>query len=192
MKLPASLAASLLERGMLPDWTVRLGIRQILRQRLTEERRLQRKERFLRELASSAIAVNTDAANAQHYELPAAFFEHILGPHLKYSACYRDHVTNALADAERRMLALTARRAEMTDGQRILELGCGWGSLTLYMAACYPQAHIVAVSNSRSQRAFILAKATERGLANVDVVTADINRFDPRDHGHDEPFDRIV
>ena len=122
------------------------------------------------------IAIDTDKANEQHYELPAGFFAHVLGPHLKYS-CALWAAGDTLADAEERMLALTCARAGIRDGQNILELGCGWGSLTLWIASRYPAASITAVSNSASQREFILARARSRGLANVSVVTADANDF---------------
>ena len=179
----------LLERGAIPDPIVRAGIRSLLRSRLKEESRLNRKARFIDELRQSPIALHTEAANAQHYEVPAAFFEHVLGPHLKYSSGLWEPGTRTLADAERAMLALTVSRAGLVDGDRILELGCGWGSLTLYMAARFPASRIVAVSNSSSQRAFIEARAKERGLDNISVITADMNTFEPP---AGLVFDRVV
>jgi cyclopropane-fatty-acyl-phospholipid synthase len=189
-----SLRDAILERDVLPDPLVRAGIRQVLRQRLREERerdedgQRRRLERFVAQLRSSPIAVQTGAANAQHYEVPAEFFELVLGPRMKYSCgLWPDTPADpdALPRAEEAMLALTCERAELADGQRILELGCGWGSLTLYMAERFPHARIVAVSNSASQRAFIERRAADRGLQNVRVVTADMNDFDPADR-----FDR--
>jgi cyclopropane-fatty-acyl-phospholipid synthase len=142
---------------------------------------------FAREMAERPIAEHADAANTQHYEVPAAFFENCLGPHLKYSCALYRNASDTLADAEAHALAETAAHAGLADGQRILELGCGWGSLTLWMAQAFPNARITAVSNSASQRAFILARAQQRGLGNVEVVTCDMNVFDPG-----ERFDRIV
>ncbi|MEN5081679.1 cyclopropane-fatty-acyl-phospholipid synthase family protein [Bosea sp. TWI1241] len=142
---------------------------------------------FARDMAAFPIAVHADAANAQHYEVPAAFFDAILGPQRKYSCCYYDGPGVTLAQAEEAALALTAEHAGLADGQAILELGCGWGSLSLWMAAHYPAARIVSVSNSASQRAFIEAQASQRGLSNLRVVTADMNAF-----ATDERFDRVV
>lgn len=182
----------MLETGVLPDAIVRRGIRQVLRARLRQEQRLQRTQAFAQTLSASPIAVATDRANAQHYEVPAAFFAQVLGPHLKYSACLWDPSTRTLAQAEDSMLALTATRADLHDGQRVLELGCGWGSLTLYMAEHFPASTIVAVSNSQSQRAFIETTAARRGLHNVRVITADMNSFSPASAGIAERFDRVV
>lgn len=142
---------------------------------------------FAREMAEHPIALHTDAANAQHYEVPAAFFEQVLGPGRKYSCCYYADPGDGLATAEETALALTAEHADLADGQEILELGCGWGSLSLWMAQAYPRARIVAVSNSGSQRAFIDQRARERGLGNLRVITADMNDF-----ATGERFDRVV
>jgi cyclopropane-fatty-acyl-phospholipid synthase len=142
---------------------------------------------FAREMAERPIAEHTDAANAQHYEVPAGFFENCLGPQLKYSCALYRSPADTLAEAEEHALRETAEHAGLADGQRILELGCGWGSLSLWMAAAYPNARITAVSNSASQRAFILARAQERGLGNLEVITCDMNRFEPPG-----AFDRVV
>jgi len=188
----ARLRDAVLEADLLPDAIVRAGIRQILRERLRQEderdevRQRERLDRFARDLRKGPIAVHTDAANAQHYDVPAEFFELVLGPQMKYS-CGLWETAVTLRQAEDDMLRLTCERAVLADGQRILELGCGWGSLTLHMAARFPASTIVAVSNSASQRAFIERRAAERGVANVRVVTADMNEFDAT-----EPFDRIV
>lgn len=171
----------LAERGLVPDALLRLGIRRLCAQRLREEHAgtmeaaWDRFQGLLRELRGSPIAIETDAANAQHYELPPAFFQACLGRRLKYSACYWDARARDLDAAEERMLALYAERAELADGQRILELGCGWGSLTLWMAERLPGARITAVSNSAAQRRFIEERARERGLANLEVLTCDVN-----------------
>lgn len=142
---------------------------------------------FVEAMAHFRIAERTDAANRQHYEVPTAFFEKVLGPRLKYSCCLYDHPGVELAEAEEAALAETCAHADLKDGQTILELGCGWGSLTLWMAKTYPGSTIRAVSNSRTQREHILARAAERGLANLEVVTADITDFET-----DTRYDRIV
>jgi cyclopropane-fatty-acyl-phospholipid synthase len=142
---------------------------------------------FAREMAERPIAEHTDAANAQHYEVPAEFFLNCLGPQLKYSSALYLNPSDTLADAEEHGLRETAQHADLQDGQRILELGCGWGSLSLWMARTYPNARITAVSNSASQKAFILARAQERGLGNLEVITCDMNQFEAPG-----AFDRIV
>lgn len=142
---------------------------------------------FARDMATFPIAMHTDAANAQHYEVPAAFFDLVLGPRRKYSCCYYADPGDSLATAEDAALALTAEHAGLADGQDILELGCGWGSLSLWMAARYPNSRIVSVSNSASQRAFIEGRAAREGLGNLRVVTADMNEF-----AISERFDRVV
>lgn len=176
-------ALGLAERGLLPDAVIRRGIRRLCAERLEIERgkgvesSWQRFGGLLDELATSSIAIETDAANAQHYELPPRFFELCLGSRLKYSACWWDENTPSLDAAEERMLSTYADRAELADSQRILELGCGWGSLTLWMAERFPAARITAVSNSSAQRRYIEACCAERGFGNVRVITEDINRL---------------
>jgi len=185
---------AVLEKNLLPDRALRLGIRRLLRQRLREEGEggleasHDRFMRFLETLKASPVAINTADANDQHYELPPAFFRLVLGRNLKYSSCFWPEGTRTLDQAEEAMLALTAARAGLQDGQRILELGCGWGSLSLWMAERFPGAEITAVSNSVPQREFILGQARERGLGNLKVLTADMNSFDPP--GRD--YDRVV
>jgi cyclopropane-fatty-acyl-phospholipid synthase len=186
------------ERGWLPDGLVRLGMRQLLRRRLRDEgawdgeRRARRLNRLLDELRASPIAIDTQAANTQHYEVPPGFFEAHLGTQLKYSCCLYPSGAETLDQAESAMLAQYAERAELADGQRILDLGCGWGSLALWLAARYPNARIVALSNSRGQRAFIEARAAERGLLNLSVVTGNIVDFDFTAAQLGAGFDRIV
>jgi cyclopropane-fatty-acyl-phospholipid synthase len=181
------------ERGLVPDWLVRIGIRRLCAMRLREEGRgdvAERQERLMRWVETcrtSEVAVHTDAANVQHYEVPPAFFEKVLGPRLKYSCGLWPPGVEDLAGSELAMLEETARRARIEDGQRILDLGCGWGALTLFLAERHPRARILAVSNSRDQRAFVEARARERGLSNVEVVTADARTFDT-----DRRFDRVV
>ncbi len=142
---------------------------------------------FAADMDRFPVAIHADAANAQHYELPPEFFAEALGPNRKYSSCYFDRPDASLGEAEDRALALTMEHADLRDGQRILELGCGWGSLSLAMARRFPSSTILAVSNSRPQRASIEAAAAREGLNNLAVVTADMNEFAaPR------RFDRIV
>jgi cyclopropane-fatty-acyl-phospholipid synthase len=183
----------LAERGLLPDPLIRLGIRRLCAQRLRDEgagdvaQAWRRFDQVLAQLRGSPLAIETDAANRQHYELPAAFFAHCLGARLKYSCGYYPRGDETLDEAELAMLQLYAERAGLADGQHILELGCGWGSLTLWLAERYPAARITAVSNSRSQREFILARAAARGLRNVEVLTCDVNRLQL-----DRRYDRVL
>lgn len=171
-----SFAIRLMERGLLPDFLIQKGIRGRLAERLVQEAGRD-PAAFLGSMRSGPVAVDTGAANSQHYEVPASFFETVLGPRLKYSSCYWPAGVDTLAAAEESMLALCCERAGLSDGMDILELGCGWGSLTLYMAEKFPQARITAISNSASQAAFIRARAKERGLHHVAVHTCDINVF---------------
>lgn len=178
---------------MVPDFFIRAGIRAMLAQKLREESSatVEAENRklldFLKELRSSPIALATDSANRQHYELPTRFFELVLGPRLKYSSGLWMKASDDLATAEENMLSLYAGRAELEDGQRILDLGCGWGSLSLYLAENFPGSHITSISNSRVQREFIERKARSLGLGNLEVVTADISSFDT-----EQRYDRIL
>lgn len=181
---PASGLLGLAERGLIADTLLRSGIRRLCAQRLRTERnggigaQAARFAERIDELRRSPIAIRTDAANAQHYELPPEFFQLCLGPRLKYSACYYPSGRETLAEAESAMLDLYGERAELRDGQTILELGCGWGSLTLWMAERYPNSSITAVSNSHSQRVHIEEQCRRRGYANVHVITQDVNALD--------------
>ena len=169
------------ELGRIPDWLLRRVIRRMLRQRLAAIDAVRadpdRDRQFAELMAAQPVALVPERANEQHYEVPAAFFAHVLGRHRKYSSCLYPNGAIDLAQAEARALAETAEHAALADGQDILELGCGWGSLTLWMAAHYPASRITAVSNSASQREFIEARAQERGLGNVQIVTCDMNDF---------------
>ena len=169
---------SLLDSGRVPDAVIRYGIRRLLADRLRAER-ARGEDAFLRELDASPVAVATREANEQHYEVPARFYELVLGKRLKYSSGLWSEGVRDLDGAEQAMLELYAQRARLADGQRVLELGCGWGSLTLWLAERFPASRITGVSNSASQRAFILGRAAERGLDNVEIVTADMNEFRP-------------
>lgn len=193
LALLVRLGEGWLEQGLLPDWLIRAAIRRLCAQRLREESAggpaevAARKERLVAELLRSPVAIETRAANDQHYEVPADFYRMVLGPHLKYSCAYWPAGVRTLAEAERAMLELYCQRARLADGQAILELGCGWGSLSLFLAQRFPRSRVVGVSNSRSQREFILERAGERGLANLEIRTADMNEFDAG-----EQFDRVV
>lgn len=184
----------LCERGLVPDVLTRYGIRRLSAQRLREEGAFDlpaadaRFRALLDALRQSPIAIETAAANEQHYEVPTRFFELCLGKRLKYSSCLYPTGSEDLDAAEEAMLAMYGERAELADGQRILELGCGWGSLTLWMAERFPKAHITGVSNSRTQREHILAQAARRGLGNVEIITCDVNRLELPDN----TFDRTV
>lgn len=186
------------ERGWIPDALVRAGMRKLMRQRLVDEGafdgelRSRRFNRLLEELRASPIAIETDAANTQHYELPPSFFEAHLGLHLKYSCCLYPEGNETLEQGELAMLESYVERAGLADGQRILELGCGWGSLSLWLAKRFPKARIVALSNSHGQRAFIEARAAERGLRNLTVLTGNIVNFEFEGERADIQFDRVI
>ncbi|MFO0979447.1 MAG: cyclopropane-fatty-acyl-phospholipid synthase family protein [Planctomycetaceae bacterium] len=183
----------LAESGRLPDAAVRVGIRSLLKSRLktlqadSPEQLAERFRTFLNEACSGPVAIVPEKANEQHYEVPAAFFEKSLGPHRKYSCCYWPEGCVSLKEAEEHALRLTCEHAALANGQKILELGCGWGSLSLWMAEHYPQSQITALSNSHSQRAYIEGEAARRGLSNLRIITCDVNDFQTT-----ETFDRVV
>ena len=179
-------ATGLAERGYLPAPLLRAGVRRLCAQRLTSLADGP-DPCFLETMESGPVALVPELANEQHYEVPSAFFGIVLGPARKYSSCYWAEGTTTLAEAETDALSRTCRNAGLRDGQTILELGCGWGSLTLWMAEKYPGATITAVSNSSSQRSFIMSVARARGLANVEVITTDVNDLQLAGR-----FDRIV
>jgi cyclopropane-fatty-acyl-phospholipid synthase len=177
------------ERVPLPDLLIRIAIRQLCSRTAARFAAgdTHGDAGFAREMADRAIAEHTGAANAQHYEVPAAFFGRVLGPNRKYSSCFYRSPASTLQEAEEEALRQTVDHAGLADGQTILELGCGWGSLSLFMARQFPKAKIVAVSNSHSQRMYIQGEGAARGLTNLSVITADMNGFDPG-----RQFDRIV
>jgi cyclopropane-fatty-acyl-phospholipid synthase len=177
------------ERVPLPDVVIRSGIQQLCSRTAARlaNADVESDATFAKQMAVRAIAEHTDAANAQHYEVPAAFFARVLGPNRKYSSCFYKEPESTLQEAEEEALRQTVEHADLADGQAILELGCGWGSLSLWMARQFPLAAITAVSNSQSQRAYIEAEAKTRGLTNLTVITQDMNAFDPG-----RTFDRIV
>ncbi len=193
-----SLAINWSERGLIPDYAIRAGIRRLAEARLKEisaddcESGASLQTAFIASMKEAAIAPVPELANQQHYEVPAEFFQYCLGKHRKYSSCYWDKSTTTLDQAEKLALQLTCTHAGIENGQHILELGCGWGSLTLWMAQHYPKSQITGVSNSNSQREYILQQAQKRGLSNVHILTCDMNHFQPADFGIEHGFDRIV
>ncbi|MBX3396618.1 MAG: class I SAM-dependent methyltransferase [Phycisphaerae bacterium] len=183
----------LAERGWIPESLIRAGIRRLLSEGLREradggpDAMQDRLSELLDSLRTGPIAIETRAANEQHYELPPEFFGICLGRHRKYSGCYWPRGISTLDEAEEASLRVTCDHADLHDGQRILELGCGWGSLSLWMAARYPNSELVAVSNSAPQRSFIQSQCERRGITNLLVITADMNVFQPQGQ-----FDRVV
>jgi len=181
------------EQGYVADAVIRAGIRRLLRARLRElapedaVAASAKEDAFTAMMDRSPIAPLAHMANEQHYEVPAAFFGAVLGARRKYSACYWEADTKTLEQAENNALRISCEHARLSDGQDVLELGCGWGSLTLWMAERYPASRITAVSNSHSQREHIMAEARRRGFENVEVITADMRDFDT-----DRRFDRVV
>jgi len=183
-----NLAIQLAERRILSDSLIRKGMRKLLAERLQQiQSHPKSAQDWVETLQQKPLAVETDAANDQHYEIPAPYFKDVLGPHLKYSSGIWPDGCDSLEDSEAAMLELSCERAELSDGQHVLELGCGWGSLSLWMAAHYPKSQITSISNSKSQREYIQSLAQKRGLKNLTVITCDINEFAPNG-----TFDRLV
>lgn len=193
MPISEAMIISLVERGIVPDPIIRAGIRQRLRKTLADlpmhdcERAAEHKKAFVSMMDLSPVAVVPERANEQHYEVPAAFFALVLGPRRKYSCCWWPQGVSHLEQAEEASLAETARRAGIEPGMAVLELGCGWGSFSLWAAEQFPASSFTAVSNSHSQRAYIEGEAKRRGLTNLTLITADMNEFAP-----DSQFDRIL
>ncbi len=193
MTAATQMAIGWVEQGLVPDAVIRQGIRRLLARRLEEIGAAdcavgaEAFQRLVREMDAGPIALVPERANEQHYEVPAAFYEQVLGPQRKYSACHWGEEVADLGQAEEQALEITCAHAGLAEGQDILELGCGWGSLSLWMAERYPGARITAVSNSRSQKAYIEARAATAGLANLRVITADMNDFDIQ-----QRFDRVL
>ena len=185
---------NLAESGWIPDFLIRTGIRILCKKRLLEETTdnvESQSKKFIENIASlkkSKIAIHSDIANQQHYELPPQFFKFCLGKRLKYSCGLYKNKQISLDDAEENMLQLYKERADLKDGQQILELGCGWGSLTLWLAEQFPNSHITAVSNSSSQREHIEEECIMRNLTNVKVITCDVNNLSLEP----ESFDRCI
>ena len=183
----------LTEKGLIPDPLLRLGIRRLLQQRLASlpldncEAAADYTDNYIKEMDLSPLALVPELANEQHYEVPESFFGWVLGKHRKYSGCHWAEEIGNLDEAEAAALKATCARAKLENGLEILELGCGWGSLSLWMAAHYPESQITAVSNSHSQRAYIQEQAKQRGLQNLEIITCDMNQFTI-----DRRFDRVV
>jgi cyclopropane-fatty-acyl-phospholipid synthase len=188
-----SVLTELAERGWLPDAFIRHGIRMLDKQRLKMEDKgdleAQRVAlaQFIADMRQNPIAVQIEKPKEQHYEVPPDFFKRVLGRHLKYSSCFWDADTKTLDEAEARMLSLTTERAQLADGMTILELGCGWGAFSLWMAENFPTSQIITVSNSKPQAEFIRAACQQKGFTHLTVITADMNDFDT-----DLKFDRVV
>jgi cyclopropane-fatty-acyl-phospholipid synthase len=184
---------ALLEKNRIPDFLIRKKIRSLLAQRIQDEDQgnveanQARMMSLIASLKTEPIAIETKAANEQHYEVPTAFYRYCLGKHLKYSSAYWKPETEDLDTAEKDMLELTCERAELSDGQDVLELGCGWGSLSLFMAARYTKSRFTVLSNSITQKLHIDEQARQRGISNLKVITSDINVF-----SLEEKFDRVV
>ena len=188
-----SFLIKLAEKKLIPDFVIRQGIRILLKKRINSlvsnnpEENIQDKIQFIKKMNLSSIAVVPELANDQHYEIPAEFYNYCLGKHKKYSSCYWGDKTKNLNEAELLSLKLTSKHAKLTNGLNILELGCGWGSLTFWMAKQYPKSKITTVSNSSSQRLYILEQAKKRKLKNISVITEDMNTFNPK-----VKYDRVV
>lgn len=182
-----------LEKDSFPDWLVRIRIRQLLGLRLKQEDRkdpiaqLEHKMNYIRELKASPIAVHTKAANEQHYEVPSEFFRYVLGPRMKYSSGFWPDRNTSFEESEEAMLALSVQRAQLEDGMSVLDLGCGWGSISLYVAENFPKCKVVGVSNSKTQKKYIDGRAKELGLKNLEIITQDMNQFKTT-----KKFDRII
>jgi len=193
MSAVTARAVSWTESGLVPDAVIRAGIRRLLESKRKEihsgdeEFAANALNSFVAMMNGSPVAHVPDLANEQHYEVPAEFFTHVMGDHLKYSCCYWPADVGGLSEAETAALELTVRRAGITDGMRVLDLGCGWGSLSLWIAEHFPNTSVMSVSNSTSQRDFIVERATERAIENIEVVTCDMNDF-----ATDRRFDRVV
>ncbi len=183
----------LLEKNLLPDFLIRIGIKRLLTQRLKEEDKGSNEAnqaylmQFIEELKQSPIAVHTQAANEQHYEVPTEFYRYVLGNRMKYSSGYWKSSQDDLNSSEENMLALSCKRAELEDGQEVLDLGCGWGSLTLYIAEKYPNCKITGVSNSKTQKEYIDSVCKQKGFKNVEIITQDMNEFQIS-----KKFDRLM
>ncbi len=181
------------ESGLVPDTVIRGGMRRLLERKLAEIRAgdVEFAARTLNQFAdmmrNSPVALVPELANEQHYEVPAEFFSEVLGEHRKYSCCFWASDVGTLSEAEEAALRTTVERAGIRDGMKVLDLGCGWGSLSLWVAEHFPGSNVTSVSNSQSQRDFIVATAAERGIGNINVIVCDMNEFEASD-----TFDRIV
>ncbi|KAJ3691988.1 hypothetical protein LUZ60_012338 [Juncus effusus] len=182
-----------LERNLLPDAVVRRLTRLLLAARLREgylpsaHLQLESLLHFIRSLKEMPIAVETDTAKTQHYELPTSFFELVLGKNLKYSCCYFKEKSSDLEESEIEMLDLYCERCQIKDGNRVLDLGCGWGSLSLYVAKKYKNCNVTGICNSVTQKTHIDQQCRQNNLTNVEIIVADISKFQM-----ERTFDRIL
>lgn len=187
------MSMSALQRNVIPDVLLRWGVRKLLEGRLqditqpTLEAHMHHLLAFVQSLKEMPIAVNTEDANAQHYEVPTEFYQLVLGKRLKYSSAYFPEKNSTLDEAEEAMFAMYAKRAQLKDGQSVLDVGCGWGSLSMYIAEKFPNSTVTGVSNSETQKAFITEECRKRGLSNVTIITCDMNVFNA-----DNTYDRIL
>jgi cyclopropane-fatty-acyl-phospholipid synthase len=187
------LIFNLLEKDIVPDFLIRMGIRNLLKQRLTEENKGSQEEKqlhlnaYIEKLKASPIAINTIDANEQHYEVPTEFYKYVLGKRMKYSGGYWPSGADTIDASEEAMLKLSCERAQLKDGQSVLDLGCGWGSVSLYVAEKFPNCKITGVSNSKTQKEYIDSVAKEKGFKNLTIITQDMNDFQIN-----EKFDRII
>ncbi|MCB1175992.1 MAG: class I SAM-dependent methyltransferase [Leptospiraceae bacterium] len=183
----------LVEKNIIPDFLIRIGIRTLLSQRLVDEEKGSIEENqthllnYIEDLKKSPIAINTEDANEQHYEVPTEFYKYVLGKRMKYSGGYWPEGVTTLDESEEAMLKLSCERAELKDGHEVLDLGCGWGSLSLYIADKYPNCKITGVSNSKTQKEYIDSVCKEKGFKNVEIITQDMNDFTT-----DKKFDRLM
>ncbi|MEM7280045.1 MAG: cyclopropane-fatty-acyl-phospholipid synthase family protein [Pseudomonadota bacterium] len=193
MSVITSKAVDWIESGLLPDPIIRAGVRRLLESKRKEissgdvEYAAEATNDLVSKMNASPVAILPEIANRQHYEIPAEFFSQVLGDFHKYSCGYWPENINTLTQAESAALDLSARRADIADGMRILDLGCGWGSFSLWIAERFPNATVTAVTNSYSQRDFIVSQASELALQNVTVIACDVNDFEPPTY-----FDRVV
>lgn len=184
---------NLLEKDIIPDFLIRMGIRNLLKQRLTEENKGSQEAKqlhlnaYIEKLKASPIAINTSDANEQHYEVPTEFYKYVLGKRMKYSGGYWPSGADTLDASEEAMLKLSCERAQLKNGQSVLDLGCGWGSVSLYVAEKFPNCKITGVSNSKTQKEYIDSVAKEKGFKNLTIITQDMNDFQIK-----EKFDRII
>ncbi len=188
---------SAMEKGLVPDLVIRTGIKRLLKQRLIDMKSDEIKadgqfiKKYAEVLKKSDLAIMTKEANEQHYEVPTEFYDLCLGPHKKYSSCYWDENCKTLKEAEQKALDLSIEHAQIQDGMRILELGCGWGSLSLEMARRFPKSKITVVSNSKTQKKYIDDQAIQRGFKNLEVLTRDLGKPENYEFGSDL-FDRVM
>ena len=193
MSIVTARTISWTESGLVPDSVIRSGIRRLLDRKIAEieahdpEANAEALNAFVAMMRQSPVALVPELANEQHYEVPASFYGEVLGPHRKYSCGYWPEGVKTLAESEEAAIEMTVRRAGIANGMKVLDLGCGWGSVSLFIAERFPDCTVLSVSNSRSQGEYIRQRAARRGLSNIEAITADMNDFDT-----ERRFDRVV